>query len=59
MSLGVLVVAGGQESDDMLGWSTEENFQEPQPAIDILSSSILPSFTLHSLRDSEVATQQP
>ena len=37
----------------------EENFPGPQPAVDILSSSILPSFALHSLRDSGVATQQP
>ena len=59
MSLGVLVVDRGQESDDRLGGSMEENFPGPQPAIDILSSSILPSFALHSLRDSGVATQQP
>lgn len=52
---------GGQtrERDDTLGWSMEENFQGPQPAIDVLSSSILPSFALHSLRDSEVTTRQP
>lgn len=50
---------GGRESDDTLGWSSEENFQGLQPAFDVLSSSILPSFALHSSRDSEVTTQQP
>lgn len=31
----------------------------PRPAVDTPSSSLLPSFVLHSSRDSEVTTQQP
>lgn len=61
MSLRVLVVEGGQESDDTLGWSVEGNFYGPQLAVDILSSSILPSspciprVTQRSPQPSEVA----
>lgn len=59
VSLGVLVVEGGQESDDSLGGAWGNSSKDLSLLLTCCCHLCSLSFTLHSLRDSEGTAQQP
>lgn len=59
MSLGVLVVEGGQKGDDLLGGAWEDSSKGLSLLLTCCCHPYSLSFALHSWRDSQGTAHQP